>query len=207
MTKVFETIDVLDRNGKPRKMHKEIKNPSESEKWFYFIENKHIDLLHQMIASGININQIDTQGQTIAHYCLLSKSHKLFNLCLKNKVNFNVVDIFEVNPSKIIFQKNYSLYFFKNIIQKLDFSHLAQEEDYKESIFFLINYDSNLPKLKFLFLKYPDIMEPLRTKLTMKALERESIETWKFLSGRGNLISRLTKKLTNKETSPVFIKI
>ncbi len=34
MNKIFEKFDVLDRHGNPRKMHKEIKNPSQCEKWF-----------------------------------------------------------------------------------------------------------------------------------------------------------------------------
>ena len=207
MTKIFEKIDVLDRNGKGIKMRKEIKNPTQEQKWFYFVENKKIDLLQQMIRENYNVNKIDTQGQTIAHYALLLKSRKLFGLCLCNSVNFDVEDIFEVNPSKVIFQKNISLYFFRNIIKRIDFSYLVQHENYKNEIFFLINYESNLSKLKFLFVFYPHIMEPLRDSLIMCALERNSIEIWKYLSGRGDLIFRLNKRLSVKEKSSFFIKI
>lgn len=207
MSKIFEVIETLDKNGNSRKMRQEIINPTNSEKWFYFIQKKDILSLENMIKKGSNINQIDTEGQTIAHHCLISKSYKLFNLCLNYNVNYNVEDIFEVNPSKIIFQKNYNIHFFKNIINKIDFKHLFYHEEYKECIFFLINHDYNLPKLKFLFTVYPEIMEPLRPQLISKALERESIETWKYLSGRGTLIERLTSHLTDKNHKAIFIKI
>lgn len=207
MTKIFDTIDVLDKNNNPIKVRQEIKNPTTEQMWFYFAKTKKIDLLKDMINGGSNVNKIDTEGQTIAHYALLSKSRKLFELCLTHDVNFNVVDIFEVNPSKIIFQKNYSPFFFRNIIKTLDFPYLVQHEEYESEIFFLVNHDSNLPKIKFLFKDYPHVMEPLRDKLTIRALERESIETWKYLSGRGHLISQLNKKLFHKEKSSSLIKI
>lgn len=207
MTKIFEKIDVLNKNGEGIKIRKEIKNPTQEQKWFYFVENKKIDLLQEMIRENYNVNKIDTQGQTIAHHALLLKSRKLFSLCLCNSVNFNVVDIFEINPSKVIFQKNISTYFFINIIKRIDFSYLVQHEDYKNEIFFLINCESNLPKIKFLFISYPYIMEPLRDSLIVRALERESVEIWKYLSGRGDLIFRLNKNLPVKDKSLSFVKI
>ena len=207
MTKIFEKIDVLDKNGEGIKIRKEIKNPTQEQKWFYFVENKKIALLQEMIRENYNVNKIDTQGQTIAHYALLSKSRKLFALCLCNLVNFNVIDIFEVNPSKVIFQKNISLYFFRNIIERIDFPYLVQHDDYENEIFFLINYESNLSKIKFLFVSYPHIMEPLRDSLIVRALERNSVEIWKYLSGRGDLIFRLNKNLLVKKKSLSFVKI
>lgn len=207
MQKIFEILNTLDKNGKPRKMRKEIETPTNKEKWFYFVENKNIPLLEDMVLKGCDINQMDITGQTIAHYSLLSKSHKLFNFCLKYKADFNVVDLFDVNPSKIIFQKNYSFYFFKKIIELYDFKLLIVDKDYQESICFLANYDSNLSKIKFLFSKFPKSMEPLRDKLINKSLERNTVEIWKYLSGRGVLIYSLQKNLKIKDTSSILIKI
>lgn len=194
--KIYEYIPTQDKNHKTRKKRIEIINPTENEKWFYLIHQKDTQALQKMLDNKFNINQIDMQGQTIAHYALFLKSYRLLNFCIEHQASFVIPDIYESIPMDSIFLKNYSWRFFKKIMDGIQLEKLFLDTDpsmvkMRQNINFLAYHDDNLQKIKYICSR----TNAFRQHMIEQSIKSKAIENWKYLTGRGELLKRLNQDL------------
>ena len=196
---IYESFPSLTRTGRTKVIKQLIHNPTANERWFYFVKTKNIHGLQAMIKDGFKIDTIDTNGASIVHLCLHYKSRQLLNFAIENKANFNQKDIFENHPINMIFQKNYTYYFFKKIISLFELSKIIPEHE--NSLIFASYYDNNLSKIKFFIKRNPFLSRQIIEKMSQASNLKDAQKNWLYLSGKEQLLKKL-KRLPIKQNLP-----
>lgn len=184
-----------------------IHNPSDKERWFYFIENNQSDYLLQMLASGFNVNTINPDGEHILNLAFLYRHYNLAGLALASGANVFHTDRTGEHALYQCCYSNVSLDIFTSVWQKSTSLEPLLSKNHVEitAIETLFDDESNLPKIRWMAEHFPGFFHfSYHYDFISIAQKRAQSHIVYFLKGKEHLFEKLEQCYMQTEVDAIM---